>query len=252
VGRRDDAGEKQDQGHLLVSITGRDAMLVLLSLAAGCVDAVSYLGLNNVFTANMTGNTVLLGLAIGQAKPQAALRSGVALAGFVVGVAAGAAIVERGREDVAWPSVVTAALALECVVLVAFAVGWRLAGALPGEAVYSLIALSAFAMGVQSAAVSRLGVASVSTTYITGTLTSLMRRLVGRVRSTSSSTAGDSTHESPSARDLELPPYVWFASGVGAVIGGAAELWWESAAILLPLAIVTVVVATVTIRYQRR
>ena len=43
----------------------RDAMLTSLSLAAGCVDAVGYLGLGQVFVANMTGNTVLLGLAIG-------------------------------------------------------------------------------------------------------------------------------------------------------------------------------------------
>lgn len=75
---------------------GRDAMLASLSLAAGCVDAVCYLGLGQVFVANMTGNTVLLGLAIGQADGRNVLQSGTALVGFVLGVAAGAAIVERG------------------------------------------------------------------------------------------------------------------------------------------------------------
>src|SRR3546814_12139426 len=44
--------------------TTRDGMLVLLAIAAGCVDAVSYLGLGEVLTAAMTGNTILLGLAI--------------------------------------------------------------------------------------------------------------------------------------------------------------------------------------------
>src|SRR3712207_9429394 len=101
--------------------TVRDTMLVMLSLAAGCVDAVGYLGLGQIFVANMTGNTVLLGLAAGQAKGQAALRAMVALAGFVVGVAAGAAVVGPGRERFARPPTVTAALALELVVLVAFA-----------------------------------------------------------------------------------------------------------------------------------
>ena len=61
--------------------TARNAMLVMLSLAAGCVDAVGFLGLGQIFVANMTGNTVLLGLALGQAKGQAALRAVVALAG---------------------------------------------------------------------------------------------------------------------------------------------------------------------------
>jgi uncharacterized membrane protein YoaK (UPF0700 family) len=52
----------------------------------------------------MTGNTVLPGLALGQAKVQAALRAVVALAGFVVGVGAEAAIFGRGRERSTWSS----------------------------------------------------------------------------------------------------------------------------------------------------
>jgi hypothetical protein len=80
----------------------RNAMLVMLSLAAGCVDAVGFLGLGQIFVANMTGNTVLLGLALGQAKGQAALRAVVALAGFVAGVGAGAAIFGRDQEGSSW------------------------------------------------------------------------------------------------------------------------------------------------------
>ena len=38
--------------------------LFSLTFAAGCVDAISFVGLGSVFTANMTGNTVLLGIAI--------------------------------------------------------------------------------------------------------------------------------------------------------------------------------------------
>ena len=110
----------------------------MLSLAAGCVGAVGYLRLGQIFVANMTGNTVLLGLALGQAKGQAALRAVIALAGFVVGVAAGAAIVWRDPERSTWSPGVTAAL--ELVVLGAFAVGWFLAGAEPdGREVYPLI-----------------------------------------------------------------------------------------------------------------
>ena len=38
--------------------------LVALTFTTGVVDAVSYLGLGRVFTANMTGNVVLLGFGI--------------------------------------------------------------------------------------------------------------------------------------------------------------------------------------------
>ncbi|HSF58280.1 MAG TPA: YoaK family protein, partial [Candidatus Binatia bacterium] len=77
------------------TILGREAMLLLLTLAAASVDAISYLGLGQVFTAMMTGNTVLLGLALAQGEALAALRSILALIGFAIGVFAGAIIVER-------------------------------------------------------------------------------------------------------------------------------------------------------------
>jgi uncharacterized membrane protein YoaK (UPF0700 family) len=65
----------------------RDGMLIGLGCTAGCVDALSYLKLGHVFTANMTGNTVLLGIALGQWHGLAALRAALALLGFGVGVA---------------------------------------------------------------------------------------------------------------------------------------------------------------------
>src|SRR6266851_9068882 len=76
-------------------ILGRDGMLLVLTWAAGSVDAISYLGLGHVFTAMMTGNTVLLGLAIGQGEILAVLRSVLALAGFVAGAGIGAMVVEQ-------------------------------------------------------------------------------------------------------------------------------------------------------------
>lgn len=39
-------------------------LVLLLSLSTGLVDAVSVLGLGEVFTANMTGNVVFLGFAL--------------------------------------------------------------------------------------------------------------------------------------------------------------------------------------------
>jgi uncharacterized membrane protein YoaK (UPF0700 family) len=233
-------------------LRGRDAMLTSLSLAAGCVDAVGYLALGQVFVANMTGNTVLLGLAIGQADGRGVLHTGTALAGFVCGVAVGAAIVERGPERAHWTPAVTAALGLEFVILVAFASGSLLEGSEPsGVAVYLLIVSSALAMGVQSAAVRRLNVADVSTTYITGTLTSLTARTVRWLRSESPGRAEDRhSLTEPSERGLPLTADVWLAYGVGAVVGGAAELLWQPAALLVPMAAVAAVVVLMAARHR--
>ena len=73
----------------------RDVMLLILTWAAGNIDAIGYLGLGRVFTANMTGNTVLLGLHLGQEQGRAALLALLALLGFGVGLVMGALIVER-------------------------------------------------------------------------------------------------------------------------------------------------------------
>src|SRR5215211_3780977 len=132
------------QGRLLVRLSSpekvRNAMLVLLSVAAGGVDAVSYLGLGHIFTANMTGNTVLLGLSLGQAHWQTALRSGVALLGFIIGVAVGTVIASGDRQErhAVWPIMVTVTLAVELAFIAAFALGFYLVG----RAAHTLILLA--------------------------------------------------------------------------------------------------------------
>ena len=109
------------------STTTRNRLLLALAFAAGYVDALSYLGLNRVLTANMTGNTVLLALSFAQLDGGAELRSSLALAGFLGGAAAGAWTVERDRAADVWPRAVTRALTLELFVLVMFAAGWYFA-----------------------------------------------------------------------------------------------------------------------------
>ena len=143
---------------------GRESMLLLLTLAAASVDAISYLGLGHVFTAMMTGNTVLLGLALAQGEVLAALRSILALVGFAIGVFAGAIIVERESYPAEWPAAVTTALAFETIILAIFAANFTLLDSIHGGMIFLLIVLSAFAMGVQSAAVRRLGVPGIATT----------------------------------------------------------------------------------------
>ena len=63
----------------------RDSLVLLLAWAAGSVDAIGFLGLGHVFTANMTGNTVLLGLSLGEGRSLAALANVTALSGFILG-----------------------------------------------------------------------------------------------------------------------------------------------------------------------
>jgi uncharacterized membrane protein YoaK (UPF0700 family) len=235
-------------------------MLLILTWAAGCVDAISYLGLGHVFTAMMTGNTVLLGLALAQGEGLAALRSIVALIGFGAGAAAGAMIVERDAEESRWPAAVTRALALEAAFLAGFALTWRLAGNARGAAtVHFSIVLLSLAMGIQAAAVRRLGVPGIATTYITGTMTSLMVDLVGWIRAAGASQRPAAVKENiidessgiQWERRVGLLAGVMFVYGFGAFSGAVLQAHAPLLASTAPLAAVAIVAANASVRYRR-
>jgi uncharacterized membrane protein YoaK (UPF0700 family) len=87
----------------------RDALLLTLTAAAGSTDAVSFLALGRVFTANMTGNLVLLGIAV-QGQLAGLRLWATSLACLVIGAAAGAAIFIAWRPSAPIVSVVLVAV----------------------------------------------------------------------------------------------------------------------------------------------
>ncbi len=156
----------------------RDALLISLTFSTGIVDALSYLGLGQIFTANMTGNTVFLAIGIGEGNVGTAARSVVALAGFAFGAFAAGGRLEPARDPDPWPRVVTEILWIELALLVVFAFVWSGLGGRPaGAATYGLIALGSLAMGMQSAAGRKLAVPGVTSNVLTMAMTGLMAEL---------------------------------------------------------------------------
>jgi uncharacterized membrane protein YoaK (UPF0700 family) len=235
----------------LTSIATRNTLLLLLACAAGAADAVSYMELGRVFTANMTGNTVLLGLALVQAESQAALRAALALVGFLVGGALGAWVVERGESGGLWPPSVTVALGLEWGILIAFAVVWLFISGDPPtpSATAALIVLSALAMGVQSTAARRLDVSGIATTYITGTLTNLAARLVGWVHHVGARL--NLVQSVRPAHGAVLLAAVWLVYAGGAAVAAAATILDRALAVVLPIAVVMIVIVTAALRFRK-
>jgi uncharacterized membrane protein YoaK (UPF0700 family) len=144
--------------------------LLALTFTTGLVDAVSYLGLGHVFTANMTGNILFLGFGIAGAGGLPVLAPLVSLGAFLVGAAAGG--VFGSRVATRQPGNLRGALMIEAsligVAAVLAAVIDVRAGSLSG---YAVIALLALAMGVRNATVRRIGVLDMTTTVLTMTLT---------------------------------------------------------------------------------
>ena len=145
--------------------------LVALTAVSGIVDAASYLGLGHVFTANMTGNVVILGFSAAGAPGFSAAACLVSLAAFVVGAAlAGRLTTARSRRT--W---LLGAIAVEAVFVGAAAVLALVhhGGVSAGWPRFVVIALLGFAMGTRNSVVRRLAVADMTTTVLTMTLTGL-------------------------------------------------------------------------------
>ncbi|HUA11309.1 MAG TPA: YoaK family protein [Solirubrobacteraceae bacterium] len=146
--------------------------LLVLTATTGLVDAVSYLGLGHVFTANMTGNIVLLGFGIAGSGGLPVLAPLVSLGAFLAGAAAGGVFI--GRLADRHPALVARALACETALLAVAAVVAAAATVAPGTAAaYVLIVLMACAMGIRNATVRRIAVPDLTTTVLTMTLTGL-------------------------------------------------------------------------------
>jgi uncharacterized membrane protein YoaK (UPF0700 family) len=146
--------------------------LLALTFTTGLVDAVSYLALGRVFTANMTGNIVLLGFGIAGSGGLPVVAPLVSLAAFLLGAGAGGVLVKRmGPRH---PVLVARALAIEVSLLSLATIVAAATTVEPGHApVYVLIVLMASAMGVRNAMVRRIGVPDLTTTVLTMTLTAL-------------------------------------------------------------------------------
>ena len=149
--------------------------LLGLTAVTGLVDAVSFLSLGRVFTANMTGNIVLLAFATAHVSGLSIARSSTALLSFLVGAIFGGRIMARASAE-AQIRFAAQAFLLEVAFLFAASfcgIGYR--GNLLEDSFqpFALIALTALAMGTRNAAVRKLAIPDLTTTVLTLTITGI-------------------------------------------------------------------------------
>ncbi|MDF2560270.1 MAG: hypothetical protein K0R99_1716 [Microbacterium sp.] len=166
-------GRQELQSRKVVS-TSRLAlwMLMVLTFVTGVVDAVGFLALDRVFVGNMTGNIVILGMAVAGADGLPIMGPAIALGTFTSGaVVAGAFLRVRRKE---WSGAVTALLTTSTVVLSGTGIAYVFPGMResPGMALVAS-SLTAAVMGVQAAVARSLAVTDMTTVVVTSTLTSL-------------------------------------------------------------------------------
>jgi uncharacterized membrane protein YoaK (UPF0700 family) len=127
----------------------------LLTLIAGIADAVGFITMGGVFAANMTGNTVLAGIAIAQGEHHDAMRHLTPLVAFFLGAML-ARLLLRVWHKAAVP------LLIEAVIIAGL-------GFLSVEREPAVLIL-AFAMGLQAAGMTHFGGTAISTVVVTSTL----------------------------------------------------------------------------------
>jgi uncharacterized membrane protein YoaK (UPF0700 family) len=155
---------QDDDGYTLMPL------LFGLTFVSGLADALSFLTLGQVFVANMTGNLVLLGFAIGGAKRISIVGSFIAIAAFMIGGIVGGRLSRRHGES--GPHLISVTTFVEIFLMLAAAVlAWRFG--LVGFVAYAITAMLAVSMGLQTAVARSLGVADITTTVITQTLAGL-------------------------------------------------------------------------------
>ena len=149
--------------------------LLGMTVVTGLVDAVSFLSLGRVFTANMTGNIVFLAFATAHVPGLSVARSLTALLAFLVGAILGGRVMVRASAD-SQIRFASQAFFLEGIFLLAASfcgIGYR--GDLLDHSFqpFALIALTALAMGTRNAAVRKLAVPDLTTTVLTLTITGI-------------------------------------------------------------------------------
>src|SRR5258706_1096577 len=126
------------------------ATLFGLTFVTGLIDALSFRGLGHVFTANMTGNVVFVGFALGGATDVSLPRSLAALGAFASGGVAGGMVTSRWRRTPARHLLIAMyaeILLLSVAVITALVTGHQLTSV----SVYLLILCICGAMGFRNA-----------------------------------------------------------------------------------------------------
>lgn len=179
------------------------------------MDAISFVAFG-VFTSAMSGNTVVLGIAIGQQAWRLGINAGVALAAYMVAAAVSSCV----RRE---PHVLVGA---QVVLLTALCGVWlsHTTTLQQTPVRLTLITLAALAMGVQAAVAQSLRLSGIITVVFTGTLTAIAKAVAERMLGRATTLSADTKRQMAS----------WVCYCVGAILAGFLQVQTGMAA-LLPL-----------------
>lgn len=192
-------------------------LMLALTFSTGVIDAVGYLGLDRVFTANMTGNVVILGMALVGGTGLPVLGPLLALGGFMAGAVLGGRVLKSAAPG--WTTRITIMLGIvTAMILSVAALLLSIEEDLTHPIAVTITTTLGAAMGLQAATARFIAVKDVTTVVITSTITALA------ADSAFGSGKGGGTARRTSAVVLML---------AGAFAGGALLKWHLGGGLLL-------------------
>lgn len=222
-----------DSGHPQPSVSLSDQttrMLLALTFVTGIVDAVSFLGLGQVFAAMQTGNVIFLGFGMAGTAGSPVADPLIGLAAFVAGGGIAAIALRRGRRR--GPDL-GLAMAIEVLLLGCAAIAAAIAEPAQGTLfAYALIAVLCLAMGLRNTLARQFGGANLATTVLNLTLTAV---------------SSPSSASLASGSDLAVRGSALLAILLGA-LAGALLL---QASLSLPIAVAALITLTVLLAHPR-
>ncbi|MBV6507217.1 MAG: hypothetical protein JJLCMIEE_00258 [Acidimicrobiales bacterium] len=203
------------------------AFTVAMAGVAGFTDAVGWMTLFGVFTSNMTGNTSKLGISLGEGHFANAVSRLFPIPVFVVGIAVGAVIFEVARRMSRNPPIAVF-LAIQAAMISGFmflGLSMDVSTELERNSAlfFLLTALLAAAMGLQTAALRRVGSIPVHTTFMSGMLLLFAVQAIGCIFAGFDRRRGEDPDESPppdySPEVLRFAGTIWLGFLGGAFLG---------------------------------
>ena len=147
------------------------ALMLTLTFTTGINDAVGYLGLDKVFTGNMTGTVVVLGMALAGGTGLPILGPALALLGYVVGAAVGGRAMRYAGTG--WTRPVTAGFGSVAVIMLSLGTLLLVVDDPSHDVMVAVTTSAAVAMGLQATTARHVAVSDVTTVVVTSTLTGL-------------------------------------------------------------------------------
>jgi uncharacterized membrane protein YoaK (UPF0700 family) len=221
---------------------------LLLTWIAGFVDAVGFLALGHIYTANMSGNSIAVGIqTINRNWLEALVRLWPVIT-YVIGLLLCRVLLELGaRRQIRRMATFTLALEILLLSLVCFARPQGAAVTLP--AVFS-IGLLAVAMGIQNGTLTHFSFVTVHTGFVTGTLVKMAEELARYMawlwdetsRRRWRSALRSSRHEESFQRSVLLAG-LWMTYVAGALSGAVGNHLASLRSLAVPVASLVLVIA---------